>query len=173
VKKEQKQTVIQDMSERLGRAQALFLTDFSGLSVEKMTALRAQVSEKGYEYVVVKNTLLRRAGKGQAAEILGDHLAGPNGLGISYGDPVDLARLLVEFAKNNNKLRLRGGLLSGRLMDSEAVVALSKLPGREVLIGTLLGALNGVPRTLVSVLAAIPRGLLNVLKAVEEQKAGN
>jgi large subunit ribosomal protein L10 len=173
VNKEGKQAVVQDMAERLDRAQALFLTDFSGLSVENITELRAQITEKGYEYVVVKNTLLKRAGKGKTAEIMAGKLTGPNGLGISYGDPVELARLLVEFAKSNNKLEIRGGLLSGKLIDAAGVVSLSKLPGREVLIATLLGALNGVPRNLVSVLAAVPRGLLNVLKAIEEQKAGN
>ncbi|MDR1397661.1 MAG: 50S ribosomal protein L10 [Desulfarculales bacterium] len=171
--KEEKKAVIQDMAERLDRAQALFLTDFSGLSVESMTELRSQITEKGHEYVVVKNTLLKRAGKGKPAEILADRLAGPNGLGISYGDPVDLAKLLVEFAKTNNKLEIRGGLLSGKLMDVAGVASLSKLPSREVLLAILLGALNGVPRNLVSVLAAVPRGLLNVLKAIEEQKAGN
>jgi large subunit ribosomal protein L10 len=173
VKKEQKQEVIQDMAQRLERAEALFLTDFSGLSVEKMTVLRAQIAEKGHEYVVVKNTLLRRASKDKPAEILSDKLTGPNGLGISYNDSLSLAKLLVEFAKSDEKLRIRGGLLSGRLMDTEAVLALSKLPGREVLLANMLGALNGVPRNLVSVMAAVPRALLNALKAIEEQKAGS
>ena len=173
MRKEQKQAVVQDMTERLDRAQALILTNFSGLSVEAITALRQQIADKGYEYVVVKNTLLKLAAKGKGAEAISDKLVGPNGLGISYGDPVDLAKVLVEFAKTNNKLEIRGGLLSGKAMSAEGVVALSKLPSREVLISTLLGAMNGVPRNLVSVLAAVPRSLLNVLKAIEAQKEGN
>lgn len=171
MKKEQKQAVVQDMTERLDRAQALVLTDFSGLGVERITELRQQLTDKGYEYVVVKNTLLKRAIAGKQAEVLSDKLQGPNGMGISYGDPVDMAKVLVDFAKANNKLEIKGGLLSGKFIDAAGVSNLAKLPPREVLLSSLLGAMNGVPRNLVSVLAAVPRSLLNVLKAIEEQKA--
>lgn len=169
--KGQKQEVVQDMAERLDRANALIMTDFSGLGVEAITELRHQLRAKGYEYVVVKNTLLRRAAKGKAAEALSDKLAGPNGMGISYGDPVDMAKVLVEFGKTNAKFDIKGGLLSGKPIDAAGVTALAKLPSREVLLAMLLGAMNGVPRNMVSVLAAVPRSLLNVLKAIEEQKA--
>jgi large subunit ribosomal protein L10 len=173
LRKEQKQAVVQDMTERLDRAHALILTNFSGLSVEAMTGLRQQITSKGYEYVGVKNTLLKRAAQGKDAEAISDQMVGPNGVGISYSDPVDLAKLLVEFAKTNNKLEIKGGLLSGKAMSADGVVALSKLPSREARIAAMLGAMNGVPRNLVSVLAAVPRGLLNVLKAIEAQKEGN
>ena len=171
MQKGQKQAVVQDMAERLDRASALILTDFSGLGVEQITALRQQITDKGYEYVVVKNTLLKRAAKGKDAEVLSEKLVGPNGMGISYGDPVNLAKVLVEFAKTNNKLEIRGGLLSGKPIDAAGVNALAKLPSREVLLSSLLGTMNGVPRNFVSVLAAVSRSLLNVLKAIEEQKA--
>lgn len=169
--KGQKQDVVQDMAERLDRATALVMTDFSGMGVEALTELRHQLTAKGYEYVVVKNTLLKRAAKGKDAEVLSDKLAGPNGISISYGDPVDMAKVLVDFAKTNQKFEIKGGMLSGKLVDAAGVNTLAKLPSREVLLAMLLGTMNGVPRNLVSVLAAVPRSLLYALKAIEEQKA--
>jgi large subunit ribosomal protein L10 len=171
VNRKDKEAVVQDMAERLGRAKALVLTNFSGLKVEQMTTLRQQLREKGFEYVVVKNTLLKRAAQGLPAEVLGDKLAGPGGLGISYDDPVGLAKALMDFAKTNPKLDIRAGVLSGKLIAPEQVADLAKLPSREVLLAMLLGTLQGVPRNLVSVLAAVPRSLMNVLKAIEEKKA--
>lgn len=170
--KTQKEAVVGTMTERLGRAKALVLTDFTGLKVEQMTTLREQLREKGFEYAVVKNTLLKRASEGQAASVLADKLTGPNGLGLSYEDPVGLAKALVDFAKTNPKLAIKAGVLSGKLISPEQIADLAKLPGREQLLSMLLGALQGVPRNLVGTLAAVPRSLLNVLKAIEEKKAG-
>jgi large subunit ribosomal protein L10 len=171
VNRKDKEAVVGDMAERLGRAQALVLTNFSGLKVEQMTALRQQLRDKGFEYVVVKNTLLKRAAQGRAAEVLSEKLTGPGGLALSYDDPVGLAKALMDFAKTNPKLEIRAGVLSGKLIGPEQVADLAKLPSREVLLAMLLGALQGVPRNLVSVLAAVPRSLMNVLKAIEEKKA--
>ncbi len=167
-----KEAVVQSMAERLGRAKALVLTNFNGLKVEQMTELRQQLREKNLEYVVVKNTLLKRAAEGSSAGKLADQMVGPNGLAISYDDPVALAKALVDFAKTNPKLEVRAGLLEGKTISAAEVGDLAKLPSREVLLAMLLGAMNGVPRNLVSVLAAVPRSLMNVLKAIEEQKAG-
>ena len=167
-----KQVVVDSMAERLGRAKALVLTNFNGLKVEQMTELRQQLRDKDLEYVVVKNTLLKRAAEGLSAAKLADQMVGPNGLAISYDDPVALTKALVDFAKTNPKLELRGGLLEGKPISAAEVGDLAKLPSREVLLAMLLGAMNGVPRNLVSVLAAVPRSLMNVLKAIEEQKAG-
>jgi large subunit ribosomal protein L10 len=171
VKREEKMAVVANTAERLSRAQAVILTDFTGLKVEQMTELRQLLREKGLEYVVVKNTLLKRAAEGTSVAGLLADLAGPNGLALSYGEPVDLAKILVEFAKTNPKLEVRKGLLGQQVISAEQVTNLAKLPGREVLLSQLLGVMNGVPRGLVTVLAGVVRGLLNVLKAVEEQKA--
>ena len=110
------------------------------------------------------------ASKGTSAEEFMADLTGPNGVAISYEDPVSLAKTLVDFAKDNNKFEIKAGLLEGKAIDTEAIKALAKLPGREELLAMLLGAMNGVPRNLVSVLAAVPRSFLNVLNAIGEQK---
>lgn len=167
----EKQVVVDAMAERLGRAKACVLTNFTGLKVEQMTDLRQKLKENSLEYVVVKNTLLKRAGEGSSAALLAEQLTGPNGLAIAYEDPVALAKTLVDFAKVNPKLELRSGVLEGKLISAAQVAELAKMPSREQLLGMLLGAMNGVPRNLVSVLAAVPRSLLNALNAIKDQKA--
>lgn len=169
--REQKEAVVSQVSERLSRARAVVLTDFRGLKVEQMTELRHQLREKGLDYMVVKNTLLRLAASGTPTEALLEGLEGPNGMAVGYDDPVDLAKVLTEFAKTNPKFEVRKGLLEGTVIDTAQVEALSKLPSREVLLAQLLGTMNAVPQGMVTVMAGIVRSLLNVLKAIEDQKA--
>ena len=170
--REQKQAVVNDVTERLSRARAVVLTDFRGLKVEKMTELRQQLREKGLDYMVVKNTLLRLAAQGTGTEPMLEGLEGPNGMALGYDEPVDLAKILMDFAKDNPKLEVKKGFLEGKVISAEQVGALSKLPTREVLLAQVLGTMNAVPRGLVTVMAGIIRSMLNVLKAIEEQKAG-
>lgn len=167
----EKKAVVSEVSERLARASAVILTDFSGLKVEQMTELRQKLRDSGLEYLVVKNTLLKLASQGTESESLTQNLSGPNGLGFSYDDPVALAKVLVDFAKDNPKLEIREGVLDGKIISNAEVTALAKLPSREVLLAQLLGVMNGVARNFVSVLAAVPRGLVTALKQIEEQKA--
>lgn len=167
----QKEAVVAEVSKLLDQAEAIILTDFTGLKVEQMTELRRRIKEKDQQYLVIKNTLFRLAAKDTDAEQLSQYMVGPNGVGVSHGEPVDLAKVLVDFAKDNKALDIKTGLLQGKLIDAEDVKALAKLPDRDTLLAMLLGAMNGVSRNLVSVLAAVPRGLLNALKAIEEQKA--
>ena len=169
--REQKEAVVADVSERLARARAVVLTDFRGLKVEQMTELRHQLTAKGLDYMVVKNTLLRLAASGTPTEALLEGLEGPNGMAVGYDDPVDLAKVLTEFAKDNPKFEVKKGLLEGQVIDTAQVEALSKLPSREVLLAQLMGTMNAVPQGLVTVMAGIVRSLLNVLKAIEDQKA--
>lgn len=167
----EKEAVVKSLVERLTRAKAVILTDFSGLKVEQITELRQQLKDKGNEYVVVKNRLMQRAVAGGEAEPLTENLVGPNGLGFSYGEPVELAKILVDFAKANQNLKVKGGVLEGKALSPEQVSALASLPSREVLLATVLGAMNAVPQNLVGVLAAVMRGLMQALKAIAEQKA--
>ena len=168
----EKEAMVQSLTERLVRARAVVLTDFTGMKVEQITELRQQLKDKGHEYVVVKNRLMKRALLGREAAVLADGLKGPNGLGFGYGEPVDLAKILVEFAKTNPQLTIKGGYLEGKSLNPDQVSALAKLPSKEMLLSMLLGTMNAVPRSLVMVLAAVPRGLLQVLNAIAEKKAG-
>ncbi len=168
--RKQKEEVVQSLAERFQRAKAVVLTDFQGLKVDQMTELRQRLKDQGLEYLVVKNTLLKLAGKDSPAQELTSDLTGPNGLGFSYDDPVTLAKVLAEFAKDNPKLEIKSGLLEGQTIGADEVKALAKLPSREVLLAQLLGVMNGVARNFVSVLAAVPRGLVTALDAIRAQK---
>lgn len=168
--RKEKQAVVDSLVERVSRARAVILTDFSGLKVEKITELRQQLRDKGNEYVVVKNRLMKRAVAGSESEALAETLVGPNGLGFSYDEPVELAKILVDFAKANQNLKVKGGILEGKALSAEQVSALANLPSREVLLAMVLGTMNAVPRNFVGVLAAVMRGLVQALKAIAEQK---
>jgi large subunit ribosomal protein L10 len=168
---QKKEKIVQDLQEKVGRAQIGVLADFTGLKVDAMTQLRRQVKEAGGELQVAKNTLLRRAGKGGSliAPIASD-LAGPNALVLGFEDPVVLAKLLVKFAQEKPFFKIKAGVLTGQPLTPQEVEALSKLPAREVLLAQLLGVMQGVPQALVTVLAGVIRNLLNVLVALKDQK---
>ena len=91
-------------------------------------------------------------------------------MALSYSDPVAPAKILTQFAKDNQKLEIKGGVLNDKVLDADAIKALAKLPSREVLLGQLLATLNEVPTSFVRTLAEIPRSLLNVLTAIRDQK---
>jgi large subunit ribosomal protein L10 len=102
--------------------------------------------------------------------LIQDYFKGPSAVAFSYKDPVAPAKILAQFAKDNQKLEIKGGVLKDKVLDVDAIKALAKLPSREVLLGQLLSVLNGVPSSFVRTIAAIPRSLLNVLTAVRDQK---
>ncbi len=168
---EKKVSIVQDIQERVGKAQIGILADFSGLKVGPMTQLRRQVKEAGGELKVAKNTLLKRAAGDQSliTPIAGD-LKGPNALVLGYEDPVVLAKLLVKFAQDLPLLKIKGGVIGGQTLTAQEVDDFSKLPAREVLLAQLLGLLQAPPQALVNVLAGVIRNFLNVLVAIKDQK---
>jgi large subunit ribosomal protein L10 len=170
---EKKAKIVQDIQERVGKAQIGILADFTGLKVDSMTQLRRQVKEAGGELRVAKNTLLKRAaGAGSLIEPLSRNLAGPNALVLGYEDPVALAKFLVKFAQDKPFLKIKGGVIGGQTLTAQEVEALSKLPVREVLLAQLLGLLQATPQALVTVLSGVIRNFLNVLVALRDQKGG-
>jgi large subunit ribosomal protein L10 len=172
VRKLEKAEVVQAIQAKVAKSQIGILTDFKGLKVADMTRLRRQLQEADAELTVVKNTLLRRAGADDAhlAPLL-SHATGPNALTLGYADPVMVTKVLIKFAQEKPQLVIKGGALGGQALSLKDLEALSKLPAREVLLGQLLGVLQGVPRGLVTVLAGVIRNLLNVLTALKDKKA--
>lgn len=171
MKRQKKESVLADLSARLGQAQAVVVTDFKGLKVSQMSGLRRKISEAGGEYQVAKNTLINLAIKGTKMEVMSQLLTGNTALGFTHGDPATLAKALMDFAKTNDKLSIKGGAIGGRVLDPTQVKAIADLPSREILLATMLGAMNAVPTGLVRVLAAVPQGLLFALSAIKDQKA--
>jgi large subunit ribosomal protein L10 len=170
VRLEEKKKITEDLHERFSKSAIVVVADYKGLDVSAMNDLRRKLREEDIEFQVAKNTLLMRAAKDTEVALIQDYFKGPSAVAFSYKDPVAPAKILAQFAKDNQKLEIKGGVLRDKVLDVDAIKALAKLPSREVLLGQLLSVLNGVPSAFVRTMAAIPRSLLNVLVAVRDQK---
>lgn len=167
----EKEKIVASLHEDFKKSKVVILTDYKGLDVATISTLRKKLREVGVEYKVVKNTLIRRASSDTHAGLIKDYFKGPSALALSYDDPVAPAKVLIDFSKSNQKLEIKIGVMEGKIIDLNAIKALSDLPSREVLLGLLLSAMNGVPTALVRALNDVPVRLLNVLQAIRDQKA--
>lgn len=168
---EEKQKISEDLHTRFSKSAIVILTDYKGLDVAAVNQLRRELRKENIEYQVVKNTLLVRAAEETDVAMIKDYFKGPSAVALSYDDPVAPAKVLTQFAKDNDKLEIKIGVMNGKVLDLSAIKALSTLPSREVLLGQLLSVLNAVPTSWVRVLAGVPRSFLNVLTAIKDQKA--
>lgn len=166
---EQKKAVVAEVAEQLQGAEAAILTEYRGLSVAQMTELRGKARQSQIYLRVVKNTLTRRAIEGSKYECLRDQLSGPLALAVAK-DPVAVAKLLADFAKDNEMLKVRAGAMGGKLMSLEQVEALAKLPSREQLLATLVGTLQAPITKLVRTLNEVPAKFVRTLAAVRDAK---
>lgn len=139
---ERKVETVKEVGEKLTRASALVITDYRGLTVAEMQDLRRKLRSAQIDYLVVKNTLARRAAAENGLEALEAELVGPVGLAIGYDEPITPARLVNEYNRMARKLVIKGGLLGRQLLDADTVKRLAELPGREALLGQLAGTLN-------------------------------
>ena len=153
--KTERQTKVEALTQRLGGSPDIYVTDFSGLSVGKITELRRRLRAAGAQYVVVKNTLAQRALAANQVGALDDHLAGPTGLVLAGADPLAAAKVLSDFAKEHQKPKVRVGLVDGRAVDPAYVKRLGELPSREALLGQFAGCLNGILYQMVGALEAL------------------
>lgn len=167
---EAKKQFVADLKERLDRSKVVILTDYKGLDVGTVTELRRKLREAQVEFQVIKNTMLRRASEGTPVEPIIEHFKGPSAIAVSYDDPVTVAKILSDFAKTNDKLEIKMGVMGGKLMDAAMIKSLATLPSREVLLATVLSTMNAVPTSLVRALSDVPRRMLNVLQAIKDQK---
>ncbi|RLB08718.1 MAG: 50S ribosomal protein L10 [Deltaproteobacteria bacterium] len=168
--RQQKVKLVSELHEKLKSAKAAFLVDYKGLDVKSMSALRRQLREVNTEMKVVKNRLLKLASKGTNTESIQDAMKGPSAIVISYEDVVAPAKILVNFSKENENLKIKKGQLTGKVLDFEKIKQLAELPSREQLLAQTLSVMMAVPASFVRVLNGVIVKFLNVLKAIEEQK---
>jgi large subunit ribosomal protein L10 len=173
MKKTEKTAFVDDLKVRFGKANAAFVAHYRGMTVEKLFELRKRVRAGDGEVRVVKNRLARIAAKGSFAEGISDQFKGPVALVLSYKDPVPVAKAIIDSLADDSPLSVQVGSLGGKTIDAKGIAALSKLPDRQTLLGTLAGTLQAPTQNFVNVLAALPRGLANVLTAVKKQKEEN
>jgi large subunit ribosomal protein L10 len=165
-----KEKVIAELHGKLGRASAVILTDYKGLTVAEISGLRDQLAVEKIDYQVVKNTLMRLACEKTNVSVLEPLLKGTCAVAIAFGDPVTPAKIIKKFSKGNEKLKVKAGSLGDRLINSDQIMALADLPPREELLARMLRTLNAVPTGLVTVLSGVPRAFVGVLAAVQRQK---
>ena len=166
MKRPDKEQLVIELKEKLGGAKALYYTDFTGLNVKSMTELRRRLRKANVEYVVIKNTLALRAVN--ESGLVGERLRGPTGLVVAK-DPVAAAKVLSDFAKENDKRpAVKGGLFDGRAVDAAQVAKLASMPSREQMLADL-GASMQAP---IAGLAIAMNSLLSMFAgAVEALKA--
>ena len=167
----EKITEVEAISERMQAAQCMILTDYTGLTVQQMTAFRRNCRSKGIDCRVVKNRLARIAAQNTGKDGLGDHLKGPTAVLFGMDSQVDAARIAVEFSKENDKLQIKGGFVDGRFLAPDQVVALSKVPSRDELLSMMMGSINAPARGLAVVTNGVAAALCRAVDAVAKQKA--
>lgn len=168
-----KEQVVDELHKKLKDVKLAILADYSGIRVKDISDLRNELRKVDSEFKVVKNNLLSIALKDTEFSPLDDHLKGPRALMMNFGDVVEPTRILVEFAKKNDRLEIEAGVLDGRLLSREQIGDLAKLPSRDILLGKFLSVLIGVQTQLVTVLSGVPRGLVQVLEAHKMNKEEN
>jgi len=166
---EQKQALVAEVSAQLKDAQAAVVAEYRGLTVAQMNDLRRKARESQIYLRVVKNTLARRAVEGSDYECLKDQFVGPLAFAIS-SDPVAVAKVLSDFAKENDKLVIKAGAMSGKLMALEQVKALAALPSREQLLATLVATMQAPIAKFVRTLNEVPSKFVRTLAAVRDAK---
>lgn len=170
MKRAEKEVVISNLSERLKKASTVILAEYRGLKVSEITEIRREIKKNEGDFKVVKNRLSKRAIMGSEWAPLEGHFKGPVGIVTSAGDPVALTKILTKYADNFPALKLKAGLMSGKLLDVKGITALSKLPSKEELYAKLLGTLQAPASGLVRVLQAVPQKMVMALKAISEKK---
>jgi len=169
---EQKQAVVSEIAAQLGSAQSVIVAEYRGLDVGAVTDLRSKARKSGLYLRVLKNSLARRAVKGTPFEKLSDQMVGPLIYGISQ-DPVAGAKVLSAFAKDNDKLVIRGGAMPNVLMSVMDVKALAALPSREELLAKLVGTMQAPIVKLVRTMNEVPSKFVRGLAAVRDKQAAS
>ncbi|MDO9090035.1 MAG: 50S ribosomal protein L10 [Burkholderiaceae bacterium] len=150
----EKQAVIDEVTGLAAKAQSLVMAEYRGITVADMTRLRSTARAQGVSLSVLKNTLARRAVAGSAFEVVADQMTGPLIYGFST-DAVAAAKVVADFAKTNDKLVIRAGALSGKVLDVNGVKQLANIPSKEVLLSQLLGLMQSPISRTARVLAAL------------------
>lgn len=165
-----KMELVQGVAEQLKRAQSIVLTDFQGITVAEVNNLRSQLRDQSVQMRVIKNRLLRRALADAGCDQIDEMLVGNTAVAFGMEDPAAPAKVLLKFAKTNDKVKIKGGLLEGRRLDASGIQDLAKLPGRRELLAIIAGDFKQPAAKMAMVMQA---GLLKIayaMQALADQK---
>ncbi len=170
VYKQKKVEAINQIGEKKQKSKMMILTDHQGLTVAQITTLRNKLFDANAQYSVVKNTLAYRALSGDGDEQLKTVLNGPSSIVFCYGDVVTPAKVVVTFAKENEKPSIKGAIMDGKFMNPDEVKKLAMLPTKEVLIAKTIGGIKSPLVSLVNVLQGPIRKLVYALNEISKKK---
>lgn len=168
--RDEKLAVVSGLNKSFSRAKLTVVADYCGLKVSEFQKIRVELKNCDSEIRVAKNTLLKRAVTDTGNAALSDDFTGTTAVVMGFADPVAPAKVVTKFADDHKKFIIRCAALDGEKIGVEELIALSKLPSKEVLLGQLLSTWNNVPTGLVQVLTGVPRTFVYALKAIKEQK---
>jgi large subunit ribosomal protein L10 len=166
-----KTQAIEELKKSFQASTDFIFADYRGLTVEQITALRKQLRNKEARFKVVKNNFARIAFEQLSAPDVSAYLAGPTAVAISPRDSNEVARILLDFAREAPALKIKGGLFGAAVYDAGQTEAFSRLPGRLELISMLMSVMNGPARNLAAALNDVPARLVRTVKAVADKKA--
>ncbi len=165
----EKVQAVADIKERIDGAEAVFLTEYAGLSVKEQQELRRALKANGAEMKVVKMTLTRLAAEGRGDDFI-ELLLGPTSLTFADGDPAAAAKALKNFANDHDVLVIKGGLLGDEFLGPERIFQLADLPSRDELLGQVAGVFAAPMSRLAGLLAALPRNAASAFQQLLEKK---
>jgi len=166
-----KEKTVEEFASLLQDARGVILAEYAGLNVAAVSSLRRKCRDAGVQYRVIKNTLAKRATSQAGMAVLDPLLEGPNAWAIHKTDQVAAAKVLSEFAKDNQKLKIRGGLVDGRLITIKDVETLAKLPSRDVLLSQTLAAMQSPMSGFAGALNALMRGFATAVDAYAKKRS--
>jgi large subunit ribosomal protein L10 len=169
--KTERQDMVQSLTEQFKASPNIYVTDFSGLNVLRLTEFRRRLRAAGVSYIVVKNTLAQRALAANNVTLLDDHLAGPTGLVLAGRDPVVAAKVLTDFAREFEKPTIKIGLVDGRAVTGDHVKRLASLPSREVLLSQLAGTIQAPMAQLAGLMNGMLYQVVGALEALRAQRS--
>lgn len=158
------------IKEELAATSAVWVVDYRGLTVKEIQELRRNVRGAGASMKVYKNTLMHLALTESELPTMDDLLEGPSAFVFADEDPAAAAKVIKNFAKANDNLSIKGGLMDGAAYDASQVEAIASLPSKEELMGQIAGMISGVARGLATSINGVPRGVAQVISQVAEQK---
>lgn len=169
--REEKTKIIADLTKLFKEMKSAVFADFKGLKVKEITELRRLCQEQRISYGVAKKTLIKIAAKDADVDFNPNSVDGSYALAFGLEDEVAPAKVLADFAKKHEALKILGGILEGKLVDKIVIGSLAKLPGKPELLAKLVGSLQSPISGLVKVMAGNLRGLVQVLNAYQKSKA--
>jgi large subunit ribosomal protein L10 len=165
----EKATIVEELTTKLRTASSVYVTDFAGLNVAQVSDLRRRLRKAGVEYVVIKNTLAKRALSGASVAGLDDHLNGPTALALGT-DASGAAKVLTDFAKEFQKPQMKGGVVDGRAVTPAEIKRLASLPPRDVLLAQLGAAMQAPMAGFLGVLQSLMSNFAGALEALKSQR---